>query len=93
MQYNPIYNCDIPKDLSRIPLNMRVRIQRAIEVRLLVDPLGFGLPLRKSLRGYRKLRVGDYRIIYSITGNNVEILKIGHRKDAYLKVLERLSLD
>jgi len=42
------------------------RIQSAIEKRLLTDPVKFGIPLRSTLRGYRKLRVGDYRVIYKI---------------------------
>ena len=51
------------------------------------DPLRFGLPLRRSLKGYMKLRVGDYRIIYSIDRRtvSVQVIKVGHRKDVYKK--------
>jgi len=39
----------------------------------------------KKLKGndYYRLRVGDYRIIFSIEGNIIQILKIGHRKNIY----------
>jgi mRNA interferase RelE/StbE len=38
--------------------------------------------LEASLNLYR-VRVGDYRIIYSISNSSVLVLKIGHRKDVY----------
>ena len=91
MEYRPIYHHEIPDDLADIPTNIKERIRKAIETRLLIDPINYGLPLRKSLQGHRKLRVGDYRIIYRIQGKEIIILKIGHRKDVYPKVLARLS--
>ncbi len=30
-----------------------------------------------------KLRIGDYRAVYSIDGNVVTIQKVGHRRDVY----------
>jgi mRNA interferase RelE/StbE len=91
MEYKPVYHHEIPHDLAEIPANIKSRIQKAIETRLLIDPVSYGLPLRKSLHGHRKLRVGDYRIIYRIRGKEVIILKIGHRRDVYPKILARLS--
>jgi mRNA interferase RelE/StbE len=45
----------------------------------------FGLPLRRNLKGLMKLRVGDYRIIYSIEKQTVtvHVIKIGHRREVY----------
>jgi mRNA interferase RelE/StbE len=91
MEYRPVYHQDITHDLVEIPSNIKGRIQKAIETRLLIDPISYGLPLRKSLQGHRKLRVGDYRIIYRIQGKEVVILKIGHRRDVYPKILARLG--
>lgn len=91
MAYRLIYHPDILKyDLPRIPKNIRDTIRKAIEGRLLFNPVLFGEPLRQSLKGHRKLRVGDYRIIYRITGEEVIILKIGHRREVYEKVFSRL---
>jgi hypothetical protein len=33
----------------------------------LVAPQEYGTPLRKTLKGYWKLRVGDYRVVYKIS--------------------------
>lgn len=91
MAYKLLYHPDIRKhDLPKIPRNMQQAIQRAIEERLLQDPFIFGEPLRQSLKGHRKLRVGDYRVIYRVEGKDIIILKIGHRKEVYAQVFSRL---
>lgn len=88
--YSISYHSDVPKDVERIPKNVRQIIARAIEERLSSDPVKFGEPLRRSLRGYRKLRVGDYRIIYEVKGRNVLVLLVGHRKDVYERTTGRI---
>ena len=54
-----------------------------IEERIAFDPISFGKPLRYGLKGYRRNRVGDYRIIYRVEegANTVLIIAIQHRKD------------
>jgi len=39
----------------------------------------------KRLKGSNdfRLRVGDYRVIFSIENNIIQILKVGHRKNIY----------
>lgn len=59
-------------------------IKTSIEERLTKDPVGLGKPLRYSLKGHRRLRVSNYRVIYKIEKDTVTIIAIKHRKDAYL---------
>lgn len=75
----------INDDIPALPTTVRHRIKKAIEERLMVDPIGFGKPLRYSLKGHRRLRVGDYRIIYRIEleAALVIVIAIKHRKDIY----------
>ncbi len=42
-------------------------------------------PLSGNLSGFYKLRVGDYRVIYSLEQNSETIIieKIGHRREIY----------
>jgi len=92
MAYQLFYHPDVAKhDLPGMPANIKETIRRAIEQRLAEEPLLTGEPLRHSLKGHRKLRVGDYRIVYRIRGKEIIILKIGHRKDVYTKVFQRLK--
>ena len=85
MLFEPRYHPEVAGDIAGFPQNIKNRIRKAIEDRLILDPVRFGEPLRRSLSGLRKLRVGDYRVIYQIQRQTVVILKIGHRKEVYNK--------
>ena len=86
MAYELWYHPDVAaRDLPRIPRNIRETIRRAIEERLTGEPLMYGEPLRQSLKGHRKLRVGDYRVIYEI-GDEIRIVRVNrvrHRREVY----------
>lgn len=90
MKYVLIYHSEVKEDIRNIPANIKTRIRKAIEARLQVDPIQYGQPLRQSLKGHRKLRVGDWRVIYRIEGSTVIILMIGNRKDVYNNVFRRI---
>jgi len=50
----------------------------------MVNPIKYGFYLRGSLKGYRKLRVGDWRVIYRVVDDKeIRIIAIGNRKDVY----------
>lgn len=76
-------------DIPKLDLVIRQRIKFSIERKLMTAPEVFGLPLRKSLKGHRKLRVGDYRVVFKIEGRIVYILVIEHRSVVYKKMENR----
>ena len=81
MSYNITYHPDVKKiDLPKIDARNKSMIKRAIEERLIASPEVFGKPLRRSLRGYWKLRVGDYRVVFKVSGDVIRILAIIDRK-------------
>ena len=71
------------EDIPRLSSNIAIRIENAIKNRLMVNPIKYGFYLRGTLSGYRKLRVGDWRIIYRIVDKEIRIIAIGNRKDVY----------
>ncbi len=75
----------VKEDIPALPKTIRTRVKKAIESRLSVDPVGLGKPLRYSFSGHRRIRVGDYRIVYRIekSKNVVLIVMIQHRKKVY----------
>ena len=75
----------IKKDFPKIDGSIKPLILKAIETKLRKDPLVYGTPLRKSLKGGRKLRVGDYRILFEIENLVVKIYRIDHRSVIYEK--------
>ena len=81
----------IKEDIPRIASTWRGKIQQAIEEKLCSNPEVYGKPLRRSLKGYRKLRVGDYRIVFRIQGKKVLIFAILHRSIVYKEIEKRLD--
>ena len=82
--FEVLYHPDVStKDLPRIAKDVQKRIKKAIETKLAHAPEEFGEPLRRTLKGYWKLRVGDWRVIYKVEEQKVLILRIGHRREMY----------
>lgn len=90
LRYHPAVG---EEDVPGIPRNLRRRIADAIESRLTLRPHQYGAPLRKTLKGYWKLRVGDYRVVYKLEGDEVLIFAIRHRKTVYDDILSRIGSD
>ena len=49
------------------------------------NPLRYADNLHEEDLGGFRFRVGDYRIVFDVKGNNFLILRVGHRKDIYKK--------
>ena len=74
----------VDNDISKLTKTVRRQIKAAIEEKLTSHPIEFGKPLRYSLKGARRLRVGDWRVIYKIESPDVVVVvKIGHRREIY----------
>lgn len=71
------------KQLKKLPASMYKLILTEIQ-KLEYSPYPFGAKKLESREGWR-IRVGDYRILYTIDKNKKEvtILSVKHRKDAY----------
>ena len=81
----------VREDILALSPTLKGRIQDAIEKKLLITPENYGKPLRQSLRGYRKLRVGDYRVIFRIDKKTIYILAIKHRSAVYKDSSKRVA--
>jgi len=74
----------VDDDIPKLTKSVRKQIKAAIEEKLTSHPIEFGKPLRYSLKGARRLRVGDWRVIYKIESPDVVlVVKIGHRREIY----------
>lgn len=83
-RYTVIYEKTvIKKDIPKLDSSARELIQRAIDDRLTTEPLKYGEPLSNNLKGWRRLRVSKYRIIYCVEGRIVKVDAIGIRDKIY----------
>ena len=93
MAYTLVYHPEVKtKDVPTLNRDVAKRIQRAIENRLTVEPQRYGEPLRRTLKGYWKLRVGDYRVVFRMVKTEIWIFAIMHRRDVYQRIEKRLSV-
>ena len=90
MAYRLIYHTDVKNtDLPKIDNKNKAMIKKTIKKRLSAQPEKYGSPLQQTLKGYWKLRVGDYRVIFKISGNDIFILGIMNRKSVYSQINKR----
>lgn len=83
MTYKVEFDHSASKELMALPAIVRERIIGALR-KLARDP--FAASGVKSLKGgLFRLRVGDYRIVYSIKTDVLVVLvvKVGHRREVY----------
>ena len=90
MNYEILYHADVVnKDIKSLGEPDKKLIKDTIEKKLLKTPEVYGKPLRTSLKNYRKLRVGDFRVIFRITKKQINIFAILHRSVVYKNVSRR----
>ena len=82
MAFDIAYKKSVAKDLAGLGKAEARRILDKIEQDL-SSRAGSYPVLKGPFSGLRKLRVGDHRVIFAILGNQVLVLRIGHRKQIY----------
>ncbi len=81
----------ISVDMPKLSSDVLTAIRKAIEKKLAVDPIRFGKYLKNALHPFRSIRVGNYRVIFSLEKNReVFIVLIEHRSIAYKVILKRI---
>ncbi len=82
MAFNIQYKKSVAKDLARIGKTEARQLIDKIEKELSSHPDRYPV-LQGPWAGLRKMRKGDYRVIYAILDNDVLILHIGNRRGVY----------
>ncbi len=89
-RFEVAYDPRVEADLARLPRNIERRVLKAISERLHTEPEKYGRPLSGKLSRYRKLRVGDVRVVFELSGGRVIVYAILNRKTVYDEVTKRL---
>ena len=82
MAYSISYKTSVQRDLKRLSRDVARRVLDELERELSTHAQKCPV-LKGEFAGLRKLRIGDYRVIYAIIGSDVLVLRIGHRKETY----------
>jgi mRNA interferase RelE/StbE len=71
------------------------RIIRTVRKKLTEEPRAYGKPLSGQYKGFWKLKVGPYRVVYEILESKliVYVIKVGYRRDTevYKELAKRLN--
>jgi mRNA interferase RelE/StbE len=83
-KYRTIFLADARAQLRKIDRVTAMTILRKL-TELQTDPYAYGTTEVISRPGHRRLRVGDYRVVYRIDGGRVVIVvvAVGHRGEIY----------
>ena len=84
------YKIEFTKKAEKIFLKINKNDKKlAVRIAIAIDELIFkphiGVPLVGKLKGFWKLRVGTYRIIYFVENQKliIYVIDIGHRRNIY----------
>ncbi|MEN6305894.1 MAG: type II toxin-antitoxin system RelE/ParE family toxin [Armatimonadia bacterium] len=92
MSYRITVHPSVQRDFRKIDPKMHERLLEAIRG-LATDPRARGsIGLSGAFAGYRRARVGSYRVIYYVDeeGGTVEVLLVGHRSLSYDELKRRV---
>ena len=83
MNYEIILTKKFDKNFSKLDKEIQLRVIK--KLKMLGEKPGAGKPLKGKFKNLLSLRIGDYRIIYTLNEKRKKILiiTIEHRKSVY----------
>jgi len=82
LSYRLVYTQKAVRDIARLDAGVKKRIGMTL-LRFTDNPLQHSEPLTNTELGGYRFRIGDYRVIFDIVGNDIVVLRAGHRKEIY----------
>ncbi|RKY73276.1 MAG: type II toxin-antitoxin system RelE/ParE family toxin [Candidatus Latescibacterota bacterium] len=82
MKYRIIFTRRALKDWEKVPKEVRERIGEKLRA-YSEDPFAYARKLISPKIGSYGFRIGDYRVIADIEGDEIVVLRVGHRRDIY----------
>lgn len=72
------------KDIKKLSPQIQKRLKPKLEWFIAqTNPLEFAEPLTKPADAQYRFRVGNYRVLFDVDGENIMILHIQHRREVY----------
>ena len=84
--YTVVFVRSAYEEYRKVPQGVRQRIDEVLQI-LCINPVSDVLKIRKirGLENHYRIRVGDYRIVYSPQHDKlvIRVIRVGHRRDVY----------
>ena len=85
MTYRLVYTRRAVRDIEKLDPSIRQRIGKSL-LRYESDPIKYAEKLTDPELGSYRFRIGDYRAIFDIEGQDIVILRVGHRRELYKRI-------
>jgi mRNA interferase RelE/StbE len=82
LKYRLVYTQRALKDIRNLDPQARQRIGQSLK-RFEDDPLKFASKLTDLNIGSYRFRIGEYRVVFDLEGEEIVVLRVGHRRDIY----------
>jgi mRNA interferase RelE/StbE len=82
VKYTLIYTQRAERDIAGLDSKTKERIDKTL-LRYKEEPLRYAEKLSDPILGTYRFRIGDYRVIFDLEGNEIVVLRVGHRKEIY----------
>ncbi len=70
------------RDIEGLDSQIKKRIGNTL-LRYQKDPLRYAERLTQPKLGTYRFRTGDYRIVFDLEGEEIVVLRVGHRREIY----------
>ncbi len=85
MNCSLVFTHKAEKDIRGLHPAIKKQISKAL-LKLQSNPSEHSEKLTDPRLGTYRFRVGDYRIIFDLAGDDIVILRVGHRREIYRRV-------
>ncbi len=82
MAFRLIYTERAAEEIAKLDVVAKRRLKKSLE-KFAESPLDFSAKLINPKLGEYRFRVGDYRVIFDLHGEDIVILRVGHRREIY----------
>lgn len=82
MAYRLTYTRRAAKDISKLQKSTKERIKKSLD-KYAEDPLLYARKMADTTLGTYRFRIGEYRALFDIEGDEIVILRLRHRSEVY----------
>ena len=82
MAFHLIYTQKAVDDINKLDSVVKKRLGKKLE-KFKENPLQYANKLIDPKLGQYRFRIGNYRIIFDLEGDDIIILRVGHRSEIY----------
>ena len=85
MNYQLVYTRRAEKDIKKLDPSIKKQISKSL-LKLKNNPINLSDKLSDPKIGTYRYRIGDYRVIFDVHGEDIVVLRVGHRREIYRRL-------